>query len=244
MKRYLFIFFLFLIFFINGFGQNSDRAQSIQNDFQNYVNAESAKNYTGSFLPVFTNKENTVGHRYLFNRWVKGKIVNTNNEVISDDSYVFNYDKISSVLLATQDNKIVLEVNDSDVQSFTLTYDGVNTVFERVPLISSQNFFLPLVESEKGYTLYKLIKTRFEKANFSTNGIFSSGKNYDEYIDEPEYYVIYPSSKEFKKLELKRKSVKETLSSEIAKIRTYFSEHNGESFDENYLAGLVNFLNQ
>ena len=243
MKIHFLVFFLFF-FYGKAFAQAGDRDQSIQNDFQNYVNSESAKNYTGSFLPVFSTKENTVGSRYLFSRWVKGKVINMDNELISDDSYVFNYDKINKKLLATQDNKTVVEVNDEEVQSFTLTYDDMMVIFQRMPLINDKDFFVPLVENENKYSLYKMIKTRFQKANYTTNGIFQSGKNYDEFIDEPEYYLVYPENKEVKKLELTRKSVRETLKPEITKIRSYFSDHSGEAFDETYLTGLVNFLNK
>lgn len=234
---------LFFLLATKAFSQNGDRDQSIQNDFQNYVNTESSRNYTGSFLPVFSNKENIVGSRYLFGRWVKGKVMNRSNALISDDSYVFNYDKISMKLLATQDNKTVVEVNDEGIESFSLTYDGITTVFLRVPLINAKDFFVSLVESEKGYSLYKKIVTRFQKANFTTNGLIQSGKNYDEYVDEPEYYVISPGSKDVKRLLFTRKSVKEVFKPKISAVRSYFSEHSGENFDESYLAGLINFLN-
>lgn len=244
MKTCAFLILLSLFYSVETVAQNGDRDQAIQNDFQNYVNTESSKNYTGSFLPVFSSKENTVGNRYLFGRWVKGKVVNKDNVLISDDSYVFNYDKINRKLLATQDNRTVVEVNDEDVQSFMLTYDDITVIFQRVPLINSKDFFVPLVENEKRYSLFKIIKTRFQKANFTTNGIFQSGKNYDEFIDEPEYYVVLPENKQVKKLELSRKSVKETFKPQITKVRSYFTDHSGEILDEKYLTELVNFLNQ
>jgi hypothetical protein len=243
MKKNLFLLFLFF----NGlmaFAQNSDRDQAIQNDFQNYVNTESARNYTGSFLPVFTSKENTLGNRYLFVRWVKGKVFNLDSQLISDDSFVFNYDKITKKLLATQDNKTVVEVNDEDMKSFTLTYGDVSVTFERIPLISNEGFYVLLAESGKKYSLYKRIKTRFQRTNFTTNGIFQSGNNYDEFIDEPDYYIVMPGQKEAKKLELTRKSVKAMFKPEISKVRSYFTDHSGEAFDEVYLTGLVNFLNK
>ena len=243
MKKYQVVLFVLLFYGIRASAQASDRDQSIQNDFQNYVNAESSRNYSGSFLPVFTNKENTVGSRYLFGRWVHGKVVNANSEQVNDDTYVFNYDKINRKLLATQDNKTVLEINDEDLQSFTLAYDENTVVFERVPLINKTDFFVTSVESEKGYSLYKKLQTRFQKANFTTNGIFQSGKNYDEYVDESEYYVVFPGNKEVKKVELTRKSLRDVFKSNMTRVRRYYTEHSGETFDENFLGGLVNFLN-
>lgn len=244
MKRHLSVFFIFFFYGARIFAQGGDRDQSIQNDFQNYVNAASSGNYSGSYLPVFNNKENTVGSRYLFVRWVKGKVYNKSNQLVSDDSYVFNYDKITKKLLATQDNKIVVEVEDKNLKSFTLSYGDDTITFQRMPLISNKDFFVALAESEKKYSLYKVIKTRFQKANFTTNGIIQSGNNYDQFIDEPEYYLVFPGGRELQTLELTRKSVKQTLKPEIKKIRSYYTEHSGETFDEGYLTGLVNFLNK
>ena len=243
MKKHAVVVVLLLLYGMGAFAQAGDRDQSIQNDLQNYVNAESSRNYSGSFLPVFNNKENTVGSRYLFGRWVHGKVINTSNEQINDDTYVFNYDKINRKLLATQDNKTVLEINDEDLQSFTLVYDEITVVFERVPLINKTDFFVPLVESEKGYSLYKKLQTRFQKANFTTNGLIQSGKNYDEYVDESEYYIVLPGNHEVRKVGLTRKSLKEIFKQDMTRLRRYYTEHSGEAFDENYVAGLVNFLN-
>ena len=156
---------------------------------------------------------------------------------------MFNYDKINRKLLATQDNKTVLEINDEDLQSFTLVYDEITVFFERVPLINKTDFFVPLVENEKGYSLYKKLQTRFQKANFTTNGLIQSGKNYDEYVDESEYYIVLPGNKEVRKVGLTRKSLKEIFKQDMTRLRRYYTEHSGEAFDENYVAGLVNFLN-
>ena len=244
MKTYLLIFLLCFTFLSNGFSQNSNQSQSIQNDFQNYTSSESTKNYTGSFLPVFSNKENTVGNRYLFDRWVGGKVFNADDIVVSNGSFVFNYDKIAKKLLATQDRQKIIEVNINAIKFFTLTNEEEVMVFEKIPVISEQDFFIPLVKNENKYSLYKSIKTKFERANYTTNGIFESGKNYDSFIDVFEYYIGFPGGKEFKKIELKKKSVREILAKDDKKVKQYFSKEEEGVINEHFLNGLITFLNQ
>jgi hypothetical protein len=219
--------------------------QTVQNDFQNYARTESSRNYTGSYLSVFLNKENTVGSRYLFDRWVKGKIVSLQDVVISNDSFLFNYDKVSRILIATPDKQNIIEINLNVVKSFTLTDSDEEMVFEKMPMINDRDFFIGLVKNKDKYSLYKMVKTKFEKANYTTNGIFESGKKYDEFIDEFEYYIVFPGEKEFKKIGLKRKSIKEVLVKEEKKVKEYFSNGNeAATIDESFLKGLITFLNQ
>lgn len=245
MKKYQPAFFLFFFFGINAFGQNSDdKAQSIQNDFQNYTRTESSKNYSGSFLPVFYNRENTVGNRYLFNKWVTGRVVDTGNVIVSNNKFVFNYDKIAANLLATQDRKTIIEVNLDAIRSFTLIDGEEMVTFERNSLINKKDFVVALVESKTGYSLFKSLKTTFHKADYTNNGIFTSGKNYDEFVDEVGYYIIFPQDKEFKKIDLKGKSIKGALANEDNKVKKYFSQNEGNGINEIFLKGLINFLNQ
>ena len=245
MKKYLFVFLLFLIRMSDGFGQTAIQSQqTVQNDFQNYSRTEGARNYTGSYLSVFTNKESTVGNRYLFDKWVKGSVVNLQDIIISNDDFLFNYDKMGKTLLATQDKQKIIEIDPDAIKSFTLTDSTEVIVFEKVPVISDRDFFIALVKSENRYSLYKSVKTKFEKANFSTNGIFESGKKYDEFIDEPEYYIVLPGQKESRKIGLKRKSIKAALGNEEKKVKEYFSNMSeAGTLDESVLIGLITFLN-
>jgi hypothetical protein len=244
MKKIRFIVILFNIYSLQSFAQNSIGTQSIQNDFQNYVNTESARNYTGSFLPVFTTRENTVGSRYLYDKWVSGSVTNMDNVIVTTDSFLFNYDKIAGKLLATKDGKHVIEVNDAFIKSFTLVNGNDSVMFEQKLVSSDREFLIGLVSNKNGYSLYKLIQSKFERANYTTNGIIESGKKYDEYIDVPVYYIAGPGGKEFKKIALKRKALKEALPAEAEKVKKYFSKNEDDAVNENFLIGLTKYLNQ
>ena len=218
--------------------------QSTSNSFLDFSKAEGSRLYGGSALSIFSHKENTVGSRYLFNEWVNGKVLNKEGGIISNNSYLFNYDKISKNFLATLDKQKIIEVNTETIKSFVLTNNDSVTVFEKLPIINDQIFFIELVKNEGKYSLYKSIISKFYKADYTTNGIFESGKNYDSFVDQYEYYIIYPGGKEFKKLELKKKSLKEALVKEDKKVKQYFSKDEEGVVNESFLKGLITFLNQ
>lgn len=244
MKKYLAVFFLFILYAIKTFSQNTIQQQTVQNDFVNFLNAESAPTYTGSYLTTFSYKDATVGSRYLFNKWVSGKVFITDTNSINTEGFVFNYDKISKKLLATKDGQKIIEVNGSAIQSFSLATVEEVLDFEKVPLLSDREFFVRLVKDSAKYSLYKSIKTKFQKADYRTNGIIESGNNYDSFTDHYEYFIVFPMGKEYKKVELKRKSIKIALSDEGKKIKQFFSKDEEGIINENFLIRLIDFLNQ
>ncbi|HLY69386.1 MAG TPA: carboxypeptidase-like regulatory domain-containing protein [Puia sp.] len=200
--------------------------------------------FSGTFLPQFTHTEETRGSKYLFDKWVGGVVVDTANNIIDNKSYLFNYDKISRGILMTQDMKSAMEINKDQVKAFALKSDnGVFYIFEQVPGLENGNFLQQLVKGNK-FLLYKSIKTKFIKSNYRTDGLTESGNNYDEYLDEFRYYVLQVGAKDYKEIELKKKSIKSVLSNQTDKVNAYFSQHADDSIDESFLKGLIIFLNQ
>jgi hypothetical protein len=201
--------------------------------------------YTGAFLPVFTHKEETRGSRYFFDKWVSGAVMDTAGNVYKKSSYLFNYDKISKSLLLTEDQQSVISIDRDRIRKFTLRDENANNyVFEKIPALSQDNLYLELVIHPTRYSLYKLVKTRFVKSDYHTDGIVESGNPYDEYLDEPEYYITLNVGRDFKIINFKKKFIKEVLSAESAKLQQYFSDHIDETITEKFLVGLINYLNE
>jgi hypothetical protein len=219
------------------------KQQIISNAFQDFKNAASGSLFGGAMLPVFHQSEETRGSRYLFKDWVRGSVLNDKGAVVSDESSFFNYDKIFHYLLVTKDKKSMIQADNQQIQSFTLQGENREYKFVRIPGINTKEFFIELVKSEEKYSLYRSIKTNFEKANYQSSGLVESGKDYDEYVDENKYYLVFPGGK-YKTIELKKKSIREVFSSEEKKVNAYFSHHKEDSVDESYLTGLIQALNQ
>ncbi len=190
------------------------------------------------FLPSALKKKQSV-----FDKWVNGSVITIDGKIFSGDNYLFNYDKLSGNLLLT-DKQQTVEIYSDQMKSFSLK-DGDHEVhFERVDIIDKNHFFQPIVKSDAKYSLYKLLKTKFIKANYNTDGIAESGNKYDEYKDEFQYYVVLPGGASFRKMELKKKSLKDLLKEEGKKVDNYFSSHKNQPVDEGFVEGLINYLNQ
>jgi len=168
------------------------------------------RNYTGSLLPVFSHKEETKGSRYLFNEWAHGSVVNADNSAFNNSGYLYNYDKMEGGLLMTGDKQSAIEVDKAQIKSFTVYIDKDKPfVFENVPPVDNAHF-VQVISAGTKFKIYKLTKTKFVKANYHTDGLVSSGNPYDEYVDEDSYFLL-TAGNEMKKLNLKKKSVKEVL---------------------------------
>jgi hypothetical protein len=243
MKKYPLLVATFIVLVLNAAGQSNPASQQIQDIFQDYSSAQTSARYTGSFLPQFNPKEETKGRRYFFNRWVNGMVIDTANNVFNKTAYLFNYDKIGKSLLCTVDRATVYELNSGSIKSFVLQTDSAQYSFERISAVNNGNYVQQIVKGEK-YSLYKSIKTTFIKSDFYTDGMVERGNRYDEYLDETAYYVLFPGGKDWQKIELKKKSIRTVLSAESAKVNKYFRDHSDDDFDEDFIRGLVNFLNQ
>ena len=208
------------------------------------ANGGGANLYTGQALPVFTHKEDTKGSKYMFDQWVRGSAINSSNQIISNEKYWFNYDKISRRLLVTEDKMSVVEVSKNNLNGFTLLDKNKNElVFEKLDLIDPNNFMIQLLKDTAGYSLYKSIQTKFIHSNYRSDGLTESGNNYDEYADEYTYYILFPGGKQFSKVELKKKSIKEVLIKEEKKVKSFFAQHGSDDLDEFFLMALVASLN-
>jgi len=217
-------------------------APSIETAFKNYLQAESGRVYTGSGLPVFLIKEDSKGNRYLYEKWVRGSVVGTDGVVYNSSKYLFNYDKIGQKLLMLLDSNKMLTLNSGDISGFTLQDDTSQFHFERLKNSTDLNFYQPLYKDEKGYSFYKLLKTKFLKADYQSNGIVESGRKYDEYVDEEQYFIL-SAKQELTRLDFKKKSVEKAFESDAPKLQVFFDQHKGEKINEEFVTSLVQFLN-
>lgn len=202
--------------------------------------------YFGSGVPSFSAPKETKGTRYLFADWVKGVAVSENGGVMNMGDLWFNYDKIGKQLLVTADRKLLVEVDKSNLQSFSLKGpDGDDFVFEKVNALNPGFFYQALVKADGKYSFYKLLSTKFVKSDYHSDGLVETGTPYDEYVDSYDYFIVMPDGKTVQKLgDFKSKTLKATLPNDAAKVDSYFSQHKGETVNEVFVTGLVAYLNQ
>jgi hypothetical protein len=248
MKKQFLLFILISMGALRGFAQadpdNQVKDITLENALKEVSNKVASGSNSTATMVAFSFKDETRGTRYLFPNWVKGTVVDSASHLFNNPSFLFNYDKMNHGLLLTTDKKDVNEIEKVDIKSFTLINDmGVPSVFVRIPFIDSAVFFQPIGENSGDYAAYKLTTTKFVKANFKTDGMVETGKNYDEYVDITEYYIVYNNGKQYKKVELSKKSLKKAFG-DNPKAAAYFVQYKSDDVDENYLSFLMRALNQ
>jgi hypothetical protein len=199
---------------------------------------------TGSILPVFRPRDETQGSRYFFKGWVHGYVVTSKDSIVQNSGFKFDYDKIGGGLLLTKDQKSAIEIDKDLIKSFTL-YDNLNKpyTFERVPQIDNNHYIQVMANGNK-YKIYKATKTSFIRANYSTDGLSSTGNNYDEYIDDNTYYVYDVKTQTLQKLAFKKKSIKEAFTKDQDKLNKFMADHSSDDIDEFYLVSLGSYMNE
>ncbi len=192
---------------------------------------------TGAFQSYKSTEVN--GSQFYTPTWAAGTVTTADNVTI--ENYLLLYDKVRQELfLRPKDTNFVVQADKGQLKSFTLT--SGSHVF--VPAATydaklSGNFFEVLAQGN--YTLLKLTKTRFEKADMTDMLKVKEGNMNDSYIDEITYYIY--NNNTLNKIALKENAVRKALKDQSAKIDSYLNQHDNEPFSEQVLAGLIKTLN-
>jgi len=177
-----------------------------------------------ALMPTYFEKEKTSGSPYLSQNWMRGVVeLSDHRRIPKMNEYMyFNYDKVNyRLILINKENKIWSYPIDS-ISGFALADSGKIYSFEKISTIRDKIFVEPLIKSEKGYSLYKRLITKFVKAGFENLGYTSEGVKYDEYVDEYEYYLIYPEASTYKKFYLTGKPIKKIFNQISSQYADFF----------------------
>ncbi|HTJ12666.1 MAG TPA: hypothetical protein VL547_11600 [Dinghuibacter sp.] len=251
MKHYIFSLASVLLA-TGGFAQMDTRdasSQAIADNFATFssVQANGQAASTGTTILAFNHKEETKGSPYLFNRWVKGTAINSSNATVDQKGYLYNYDKLNHTLLLNVEGKYMVNVSNEDVKSFTLQGgDDGEMTFERINdvVIDGSPFFQVLVKGDAGkYSLYKMTRTKFVKADYHTDGMVESGNPYDQYVDTDDYFLLMPDGKTLKLMPMKVKTMKETVAVGNQKMLDFLKEHRYDSVDAAFLKQMTLYIN-
>lgn len=227
-------------------GANGDTKiqSSVVQGFDSFYSRVNTMNSTGNGnISVTTHQDATQGSRYLYDYWVHGYVISAADSIVQNTHYLFNYDKMNGSLMVNKDNNTVLRIDGSSFKSFVLfDKQASNHAFVKVPAISPQRYVEVIADGPK-YKIYKDLATKFHKADFSTNGIASTGNNYDEYIDQNFYYVIKEGGQPVKML-LKKKGLKEAFAADADKLNKFMSTAGSDDIDDNYMKLLGQTMNK
>lgn len=217
---------------------------NLKAQYQELTNVSSDPNQKHGSLPIGFNKDSATGSPYFTAGWFRGIVELNNSKQFPEHGHnlFLNYDKLHGYLVATDGvGKIWTYGNDS-IKKFIMTDGDSIFLFEKVPCISQSFFLQPLVQSEKGYSLYRRLMTRFIAADYRNEGYYTTGTNHDHYEDIYIYYIVYPGEKTFRKLYLNKKDVLKSLNSESSRLDSFFSQNNS-TINEHTLVAMTNYLN-
>jgi hypothetical protein len=199
--------------------------------------------HRGANRDPFIEKDETVGSSYLSRKWLRGVAEMSDHKKLpeADQPLLFNFDKMNNVLYTVNGERKIKSYPSDSIFSFHLADDNTVYSFEKVPWISENFFLMPVIKSDKGYSLYKRLFTKFIQSDFSSEGYYTKGRKFDEYVDYYEYYITYPGNTQFRKLYLKEKDIRKALKDESQLLEDFFSIHDNE-ISEQSLIGLVQFI--
>ena len=183
---------------------------------------------------------NVKGTQYLFDDWTPGSVTDETNNTFSDN-YSFNFDKINHDVYA-RDNiqKISVVLDKTKVKRFKIgQLNFVNA--ELIDQKGKNLFYQVLVEEPSKISLYKLTKTRFQRANPNDMSNVKSGNFSSEFIDDVTYYVM--QGKELTRVNLTGNSIHKALKSQSDKLNKYEDQNSTKEIDEDFLVGLIKYLN-
>jgi hypothetical protein len=198
---------------------------------------------SGFLLPTPSFNADNKKNPYLLNRFVKGIIVDQNNNIIDDSTNLLNFDKENCQLVITRDKKNYLTVDKEKVVAFALKTKDSCYLFMNVPLLNKSDYFL-LIGNGAKYSVYKLIKSRLVKSHDQSVGLGSSGINLNEYVDQQTYYKVDEMNRIAGQFELNRKSIRSSFTLEEKKVNEYFIEHKSDEINDYFMRDFIAYLNR
>lgn len=197
----------------------------------------------GGSVVIPRRNANIVGSRYQLDAFAHGFFTDMKGKQVYNPHYLFNYEKVSGYLLITIDRSNIMKVEKGQIKSFTL-FDNSDRRFdfEKLPVIDSEHFVQVLAKGDK-YKVCKLVKTKFYASDFAHTAAGGVGKEYDEYEDNAEYYILDVKSSQVQKLSLKKKSLKAGFAKEEDKVNKFLTE-NSSNIDDTYLSNLGDYMNR
>jgi hypothetical protein len=198
---------------------------------------------TGGVITPSHQKGELRGSKYLFTAFVHGFVINSSDVLNYNPGYLYDYDKLGGSLLLTQDNKSISEASYDEIKSFVL-YSNTDErmVFEKDTKIDPSHY-MQVLASGKKYKIYKFITTKFVRADYVNSGVLAHGTDFDEFVDDADYYVVDGQGNDPKKLSLKKKSIKEDFSKDADKVNKFLTDNSGR-INDTYLSKLGDYMNQ
>ena len=184
------------------------------------------------------------GSQFFSPSWSGGTVTTTRNETFGK-GYSFLFDKVRQELfMKYKDSSVILLADKSQISSFTLHTDKDHSFVASASYDPSKkgDFFEVLAKSDTGWTLLKLIRTKFVKGDERDIEKQRLGEIYDSFEDAVTYYLSYKKGLPHQ-IPLKEKPLLKVLDRDKTKAGIYLAAHKQDRIDEAFMRNLVEFIN-
>jgi len=238
MKKSFFIFPAFCTVYLHASSQVSTVGMS--NEFHSITQYGSRQTGFEGLQTYSSHKTN--GSQFFTDSWSEGSVTSQTNQVFST-GYLFLFDKVRQELFVKQkDSNIVVLIDKMQIASFTINTDKPHlflhaSVFDPA---AKDDFFELFVQNDN-YSLLKLNKATFEKANPNDMEKVKQGIFDDAFVDHITYYLYH--NNKLQKVTLNENSIRKALKDQQNKVNDFFSIHENDEVTEDLLISLINQLN-
>ena len=184
------------------------------------------------------------GSQFFYPTWANGTVTTINNETIAN-KYLLLFDKVRQQLfMKYKDSSFILLADKKQVKSFTVTTDRIHYFVpaSTYDVSKKEGFFEILVNNADGYTLLKMVKTKFVKADMTDIEKVRLGEINDAFEDEPSYFVCYKNAT-LQPILLKERSIRKVLQPVKTKVDDYFTNRPDVPVNETLLIDLLQSIN-
>ena len=237
MKKIFSILFASLFLYYHSQAQVS--SVGIRNEFNSISHYGSRQ--TG-FEGLQTYSTHNVNGSQFFNEdWGTGSITSQNKEVFSE-GYLFLYDKVRQQLFVKQkDSNLVVLMDKHQISSFTINTDKPHLFLPAsVYDAGNKNDFFEVLVQTGNYTLLKLIKATFEKANPNDMEKVRQGIFEDAFVDHITYYIYH--NNKLQKIALNENSIRRAFKDQQSVVDDFFATHENDEITEDLLINLISQL--
>ena len=188
------------------------------------------------------------GKNLLFEgNWVKGRLLTSNNSIVTSDSFYFNFDKIEHKLLMTSDYKKMFEIDRREYKAALFYMNDSAYIYKHIYFINDKDLFQVLVYDENRYSLYKVMHTKLIRESFTIGITTPDSTGFREkYVDMPEYYIFFPNKEYRSVFTLKKGPIQRMfeLNRDSDKVNDYLKMTGSRVYDENDMIQMILYLNK
>lgn len=211
-------------------------------DAQTNINTLGNNDLNGIVRKFDTRYQGIMGSPFLFNYWNTGSITLANGKLITN--VPLKIDLYGNQVIAKRQSGDSIIVNSNTIQKVLLTdvITGKKYAFHKLSTLTGQNSSLQEIYvdvlHEGKYILVAERKKKLVKADYE--GAYSTGKAYDEFINEASYFVKKPDQS-MDKIKLTKKSIIDLFPDHQQALKSFIAKESIDFKNEGQVAQIFQY---